>query len=260
MNANSMRSATIADVAVFPATVPAIFCATDRRIAAAVAISLLIHGMALSWLPGPKKPMIAVQQRLQVRLLVPVAQSEPAASPPAPTSGTSRRSPAPAFAPTPSAIRGEGDVPTQENKPMLTSSPTQTLQEKPAILASGPARPTGDEPVRPSQARGAASSDRFDAGALTAYGLKLAGEFAAHQRYPRVALLRQWQGTAVLQLELSADGGLLSVRVLNSSGHESLDRRAVEMVREAVPLSPPPIVLAGRPLTVDVPVVFRITS
>jgi protein TonB len=64
----------------------------------------------------------------------------------------------------------------------------------------------------------------------------------------------------LLQLELGADGRLLAVRVLSSSGHETLDRQALDMVRDAVPLPQLPAALAGRPLTVDVPVVFRITS
>ena len=98
-----------------------------------------------------------------------------------------------------------------------------------------------------------------DAEVLAAYGRELAGAVATQQRYPRIALLRQWQGTAVLQLELAVDGRLLGVRVLSSSGHETLDRQALEMVREAVPLPSLPAALAGRPLTVDVPVVFRIT-
>ena len=95
---------------------------------------------------------------------------------------------------------------------------------------------------------------------LAAYGRELAGALATQQRYPRIALLRQWQGTALLQLELAADGRLLGVRVLSSSGHDTLDRQALDMVRAALPLPAMPAALAGRPLTVDVPVVFRITS
>jgi protein TonB len=99
-----------------------------------------------------------------------------------------------------------------------------------------------------------------DAAALAAYGRELAGAVATRQRYPRVALMRQWQGTAMLQLDLAPDGRLLGVRVISSSGHDTLDRQALEMVREAVPLPSLPEALAGRPLTVDVPVVFRIAS
>jgi outer membrane biosynthesis protein TonB len=50
------------------------------------------------------------------------------------------------------------------------------------------------------------------------------------------------------------------MRVLSSSGHEILYRQTLEMVREAVPLLPLPVALAVRPHTVDVSIVFRITS
>jgi TonB family protein len=62
----------------------------------------------------------------------------------------------------------------------------------------------------------------------------------------------------VLQWELASDGRLLAVRVVGSSGDETLDRQALDMVREAISLPPMPAALAGRPLTVDVPVVFRV--
>jgi protein TonB len=96
--------------------------------------------------------------------------------------------------------------------------------------------------------------------ALANYGREIAGAVAAHRRYPRLAQLREWQGTAVLQLELAADGQLTAVRVLISSGHEILDRQALDMVRAAVPLPPPPAGLSGRALAIDVPVVFRLAS
>jgi protein TonB len=124
--------------------------------------------------------------------------------------------------------------------------------------APPPAAPV--ETPRANPAPVAPRAAAADANALSAYGKELAGAVATRQRYPRVALMRQWQGTAVLQLELAADGRLLGVRVISSSGHDTLDRQALDMVREAVPLPSLPEALAGRPLTVDVPVVFRIAS
>ncbi len=95
---------------------------------------------------------------------------------------------------------------------------------------------------------------------LAAYGQRLAQIIGRYQRYPQVAQVRQWQGTTLLQLHLTADGDLAEVRVISSSGHEILDRQAMNMVREATPLPRLPDAFAGRPLTVDVPVVFRLAG
>jgi protein TonB len=132
--------------------------------------------------------------------------------------------------------------------------------DAPVIRREAPPPAAQVETPRANPAPVAPRAAAADANALSAYGKELAGAVATRQRYPRVALMRQWQGTAVLQLELAADGRLLGVRVISSSGHDTLDRQALDMVREAVPLPSLPEALAGRPLTVDVPVVFRIAS
>ena len=49
--------------------------------------------------------------------------------------------------------------------------------------------------------------------------------------YPRRALLRGWEGVAVLGVDVAATGHPTGVRVLKSSGHAVLDRAAVRAVR-----------------------------
>lgn len=219
----------------------------DRKLLVAVLISLLIHGMGLSSLPGIESPLTEVAQRLEIRLPPPVAQSEPK---PAPLT--------PALSPAPRTIRHENDLPVRETRPVITSSAAQVGEDAPAVSPSRPSVASVDETPAPKQPSTALPSKRLDADMLAAFGRELAGAVATHQRYPRIALLRQWQGTVVLQLEFAVDGRLFGVRVLSSSGYEILDRQALEMVRESAPQLP--AALAGRPLSVDVPVVFRITS
>ena len=112
----------------------------------------------------------------------------------------------------------------------------------------------------PSQPAATSVPAAIDVQALAGYGRSVAGAVAAHQRYPKIAQMRQWQGTTMLQLEFAADGRLLETRVLSSSGHDVLDRQALDMVRAAQPLPPLPAALAGRALTVNVPVVFRLAG
>lgn len=238
----------------FPASFPTLvlpLAGRDWRIGAAVLVSVLIHGIALGWLPGLADPLSALPRPLQIRLSLPPAEPAPVAVPPTPT-----------FLPAARASRREANVQPRQATPLLAAAAHEAAQETPAVRVRGAeaAVASPSDPVRPNPMPTLPRSAAVDAGMLAAYGRELAGAVATRQRYPRIALLRQWQGTAVLQLELAADGRLLAVRVLSSSGHESLDRQALEMVREAVPLPPLPATLAGRPLTVDVPVVFRITS
>lgn len=225
----------------------------DWPFGAAVLASVLIHGFALDWLPGleGRRDAPEPRQALHIRLAAPAPEPPTFAVPPAPTF--------PAAATQPQARRAPAP---QRSSPVLASSAPEAGPDTPVLRAVEPA-PAAAPPIeapRSSQPPVAARPTAIDAGALAAYGRELAGAVATHQRYPRVALLRQWQGTAVLQLELAADGRLLGVRVLSSSGHDTLDRQALDMVREAVPLPSLPAALAGRPLTVEVPVVFRITS
>lgn len=213
-----------------------------------MAVSLLIHALALGWLPGRQGSMTEAPQPLRIRLPLPVILDEPRAVLPAPT-----------LKPAPDASRRTGGLPMETPLPVLASPALRASQDSPAARSSEPVR-AAIEAVRPNPALASVGVERPDLGALADYGRELAGAVATRQRYPRIALLRQWQGTTLLQLEMAADGRLLAVRVLSSSGHESLDRQALDMVREAVPLPAFPSALAGRPLTVDVPVVFRITS
>lgn len=244
-----MNSAVLAHPANFPA-----MSLPDARgswqIGAAILVSLVIHGIALGWLPGLSGRTEPAELRpVQVRLAPPPPELHPIAVPPAPT-----------FAPPVETARRAAEPVPQREAPILARPMAETGAEAPVIRREAPPPAAPVETPRVSQPAVAPRAASVDAGALAAYGRELAGAVATRQRYPRVALLRQWQGTAVLQLELAADGRLLGVRVISSSGHDTLDRQALDMVREAVPLPSLPEALAGRPLTVDVPVVFRIAS
>jgi periplasmic protein TonB len=50
-------------------------------------------------------------------------------------------------------------------------------------------------------------------------------------RYPAEALQQQLQGTVLLRVQVAADGSVVAVRVLRSSGAQSLDAAAVDAVQ-----------------------------
>ncbi|MBI5784284.1 MAG: energy transducer TonB [Rhodocyclales bacterium] len=213
------------------------------RVAWAITASVVVHGLALGWLPVLPPADSELWEPLQV--LLPVRKRESVAIPaaaPAP-----QRGPPPVIthtAPRRGEVTPERLVRNELPPPDTATAPPDTAAQPAPDVQPAPA----SQPLAP------------DADALASFGRALAGAVSAHQRYPRIAQLRQWQGTAVLQIELAPDGQLKAVRVLSSSGHEILDRQALEMVRAAAPLPPPPAGLAGRALAVDIPVVFRLAS
>ena len=70
--------------------------------------------------------------------------------------------------------------------------------------------------------------------------------------------MRGWQGEAVVELELDGNGKLQAKKITQSSGHEVLDKQALEMVEKALPLPMPPEALRGTNFTITVPVPFKL--
>jgi protein TonB len=100
----------------------------------------------------------------------------------------------------------------------------------------------------------------LDVAALKAFGEILAQAIGKRKDYPRLARLRNWQGTTELKLQIGPDGKLLDVHVGHSSGFQVLDAAAIQMVQNAAPLPDVPEALRGRELTMTVPVVFKLET
>jgi protein TonB len=98
----------------------------------------------------------------------------------------------------------------------------------------------------------------MDASVLREYGAVVSGAVAKKKVYPRLALMRRWQGTADLKLQIAADGNLKSLTVAHSSGFEILDDQAMKMVRDSMPLPTLPDALRGREFAIDIPVAFKL--
>jgi protein TonB len=100
----------------------------------------------------------------------------------------------------------------------------------------------------------------IDTTLLAGFNRLLSQTVERHKRYPRIALMRHWQGTAVLKVNIGADGRMRNYLLTSSSGYDALDQQALEMLREALPLPELPAQLAGLDLSIDVPVTFRIAD
>jgi protein TonB len=68
--------------------------------------------------------------------------------------------------------------------------------------------------------------------------------------YPSQGIKRTLSGELTLKFEISKDGNLLSLRLINSSGSNILDANAVKAVRGAAPYYPFPITITKKRLSI----------
>lgn len=152
--------------------------------------------------------------------------------------------PSPMPEPLPAEVAPPAVVPPAP--PVMSAPPVENTT--PAFTAPPP--PDPPKPTGPTQ-------QDIDA-AKNSYSSILQGAFAKHKKYPRLAQMRGWQGIVRVRLEMSAEGAVISSVVSESSGHEILDKQALEMVRKATPLPQPPEILRNQAFTILVPVAFRL--
>jgi len=220
-----------------------------RRVVIALMLSMLIHGMLLSLVPGWRmKNKLQPQPVLSVQLPE-FVRPEPALAPPA--------QPQPKAIPVPmvtARARSEFKLP---RAPRIETNPESQPQpapvENPPVVPSTAAPASAPAPVVVAKAAP-------DASLLDGYGKTISSLIAKHQRYPPNAQLHGWQGTTQVKLVVSPGGKMVNAAILQSSGFEVLDNEALEMVQQAAPLPPPPEALRGRELTVMVPIVFRLND
>lgn len=227
------------------ATIPAAPASTEVRLALALALSVALH--AAAWhLLAPIEAQVAPLQRTLEVLLVP--QPEAPAAEPLPVPAQPRApAPAPRAAPPRPRMAARADPlpsPPIEAAPIASPEP---------VRAAAPPPVATPEPTSPPPAALAPPTDL-----LAGYGNSVSRLLARHREYPRVALLRGWEGTVTMRLRVAPGGKLIGADVEGSSGHATLDTQALEMVKRVAELPPPPEGLREREFAVLVPVVFRL--
>ncbi len=229
-----------------------------RPLRAALLLSLTAHGIALSLAPPA---MRAVRPEpappLEVRLLAAPSPAPLAMAPAAPA-------PPPPLKPRKRLIVAERAA---TPPPVPITAVTEALDEAPAPLpeprvADVPAPPElAPEPVpavaiQPPEPKRVAIGD---AELLARYGRSISQALSGYKAYPRIAQMNGWEGAVTMRLRVAQSGQLIGATVLTSSGHEVLDRQAIEMANKAGRLPLPPEGLRDREeLAVLVPVIFRL--
>jgi protein TonB len=83
---------------------------------------------------------------------------------------------------------------------------------------------------------------------------RLVARLAKVQRYPAQA--RGAQGVVSLAFTIDRHGGVVSSKIVKSSGSAILDAEALDLIKRAAPLPPPPADVADSDLSFVVPIRF----
>ncbi len=149
-------------------------------------------------------------------------------------------------------------VPVQESNPEPAEPPPPNIITTAPKVDIAPVITVPPPPPEPPKKIEPSENDISNA--LGQYGNTLGRAIAKHKSYPKIAQMRGWQGECLLDLKIDSSGNVISASVKQSSGHESLDNQALEMVRKASPFPAPPEALRGRSFNITVPVSFKLEN
>jgi len=196
----------------------------------ACAVSIALHaGTWLAWQTAPvkAKPVETPPQVIEVALTAPAAATPKPETPP---EQPKKEDPAPK----------KPEKPKPQAKPKLPPKPAPKLIKKPAPLpvptaaATDTAVDSVPEPISTAQTNLVSKPTRPSA--PTAEPLVKAVYSSPSLKnppthYPRIAQMRQWEGTVILEIRVLANGSAGDIKIIGSSGHEVLDDSAVEQVK-----------------------------
>ena len=237
----------------------------------AVIASILLHGVLLTLAPRQEaKRSSVLPGPIVARLMQPAAvsappqaepqkpqaepQTPPAAEPPPPSP-----KPSPIAKPAPKAPTKPVAPASPQPKPTPTAKPSPepaapAAPAAPASPAPGPVAKAEPQPGTPATVPPSAD----DAGSLAQYRMQLIGVAKRYKRYPRVAMDNNWEGDVVVRMVIGANGMISSVTIKTSSGHEILDKQAIDMFTKAKPLVPIPGALRGKEFAIEVRAIYNL--
>lgn len=234
----------------------------SRRVAGAIVLSIGLHAATLAHLspvsmpvPSPRLPPITMDSLLKAISPVPARPAAPPAAMPGQAARHASAAP-PAPARQIMAARDEG---APAGGPRIAAS---AATPEPAAAAATPPAPAAlpDQRAAPVADRAAAAPPALDLDALASqYGRQVADLLVSRKRYPRVAQMRGWQGQVEVEARFVPGGRLGQVVVTRSSGHETLDAAAIELLQGAE-FPPLPASLAQADFRLRLPIDYRLQN
>ncbi len=212
----------------------------------ALLASILLHALLLQALPGWRELQRVPEPAPLLARVVPLpgSQSRPLEPPAART-----------VPPVKSAVPAARPQASKPEQPTRVATMARDAAEPSAAVASEPpASPVAATP----QSAPLQTAPAIDGGTLAQYRLAVISLARGSNRYPRVAIENNWQGRVEVRVRVGVDGAIATVDLGRGSGHEILDRQALEMIGRAAPQVPLPPALRGREFAFDVPVIFSL--
>ena len=148
----------------------------------------------------------------------------------------------------------ESTVKQTEPIPSTAQSPAREPEPPAEVLSRTPAVPQGQESVVPAQSPIMSPSQRPDYAWLSEIIMRRMQEL---KKYPAEARLDRAEGRVVLKAVIRNDGTIEGVEVFQSSGHQILDRAAVDLLNLAAPFQFPRSMEKPH-MTVKIPMNYRL--
>jgi len=187
---------------------------------------------------APAEPELSPSEKLELPLAPERENPERRAMPEKAAVSPPRFLP-PAFAPEPAAAPADTAPAPSESVPRAALTPS----------ARGP---------MPKRLATASAPGAPDAGTLAQYRLAVIEAAKRYKRYPRVALDNNWEGRVEVRMVIGVSGAIASLDVHASTGHEVLDREALDLIRQAKSQTSIPASLRGRDFAIEIPVIFSL--
>lgn len=226
--------------------------AVNRALHHAILLSLALHGLILfgvSMEPETAR-RDAQPPPLEARLAEPPPKLEPE-TPPAPPPPVVKPRPRPK---PPPRVAKPAPAPLAEPEPATPPEP-----------ATQPAPPAPARPPQPSIARieprpapPAPSAEQLEALTREQYRLEVLNAARSHNRYPPLARENNWEGEVRVRMVIGPSGKIIALTVQSTSGHQVLDRQALEMFRRAQAQVPLPPSLRGKEITLELRAIYNL--
>lgn len=187
-------------------------------VAAAAALAAVLHGLFLFWYVNRPAPLPLTEAAPLPMIDVVLS------APPTPAVAQPNVPPPPV---PPKELKKPDPKPVKKPKPVRKNSEVKRVEPK-KLEQTDTAPPAPAAPSAPVQDRAAAPrNDAYTPASSNA-------DYLHNPKpvYPGIARRRHWEGLVVLRVYVTADGHCGEVAVQRSSGHEVLDRAALEAVRK----------------------------
>ena len=208
----------------------------NSRFLAALAIAVAAHAALLASIDFPGFAPRETARAVSITLAGYQQPTTPAVTPgPVEPSATpAPPAPTPETPPPPLNVEPPSPAPAAVSRPFAGKTAVDLARDIAALDRADAARADPTQRVRRLLA-GATTTPEF-AYYLEAWRRKV--ERIGNLNYPREARSRGLSGSLRLLVTITADGALRDVRVLETSGHLTLDEAAVHIVRLAAPYAP----------------------